>query len=67
MIQYLQGERCGERDPREGDREELQERDEHERHHGGRQLLHVQREVCQGAAAAQCGNVRLHPGSIQLL
>ena len=36
-----QGGRCGERHPCEGDGQEFPQRDEHERHHGGRVILHI--------------------------
>ena len=39
----------------------FQNENEHERHHGGRRLLHLQRQICGRAAAPQCGDVRLHP------
>ena len=56
-----QSRRSGERHPREGYREELPERNQYVRHHGGREFLHLQREVRRRTAAAQRGDVRLHP------
>ena len=37
------------------------ERNQHVRNHGGREFLHLQREVRRRTAAAQRGDVRLHP------
>ena len=46
---------------REGYRKEFSQRNEYVRHHGGRQFLHLQREVRRRTAVAQRGDVRLHP------
>ncbi len=53
--------RSGERHPREGYRKKFPQRNQYVRHHGGRQFLHLQREVRRRTAAAQRGDVRLHP------
>ena len=47
--------------PREGRHEAFQAGDEHERDNGGRELLQLQCKVRRRAAAAECGDVRLHP------
>ena len=56
-----QGGRCGECYPCKSSREELQERDQYERHHGGWLILHLQCEVCQGTTHAQYRDGGLHP------
>ncbi len=53
--------RSGEHHPCEGYRKEFSQRNEYVRHHGGRQFLHLQREVRRRTAVAQRGDVRLHP------
>mgnify|MGYP000570912854 CR=1 FL=1 len=53
--------RSGERHPREGYREKFSQRNEYVRHHGGRQFLHLQREVRRRTAVTQRGDVRFHP------
>ena len=53
--------RSGERNPCEGYGAEFPQRNQYVRHHGGRQFLHLQREVRRRTAVAQRGDVRLHP------
>ena len=56
-----EGRRGGKRHPCEGDGQGLPRRDEHERHHRRRCILHIQCQVCKRAATTQCGNGGLHP------